>query len=480
MLTGDAIEESALRFLVQEAPLGIVLEDGDRHIRLVNSALCSMLGYTSEELVGTSFSSIADPADDELERPLFDELNGGSRTCCRVERRFLRKNGERVWGRASVVPWRGTDSNDGFVWMVLDLTELRHAQRDLLHYEERLSLALQASHTGIWELNAHTGLISWTGNHGLTADGASEQMSTSLSEFLYRVHPEDRNALEAATSEALREGQPFSVEFRLIDSRDRVRWILCKGKAVGPSAGPWAGVLGVNVDITELKQAEIELHRVMGRLIQAQEEERRRISGELHDDISQRLALLSVELASVANSLRREERSLPSALDNLQRGIEEVASDVHGLSHQLHSTKLQNLGLRAALRELGQQVAEQHGIQVKIDAGNLTEGIPEDAALCLFRVAQEAINNVVKHSHAECASVTISQQGNLLRLYISDSGVGFDTTTRSSGIGLAGMRERVRFLGGTLSIRSALGEGTEITAEVRIPGFAKSASAGSA
>lgn len=472
------IEQSAFRSLMEGASLGIAFTDQEQRLQLVNPALCSMLGYASAELVGRPASHFVDQADHGAEQALLKELASGVRAAFQIEKRFVRKDGTRFWVRASVAPWNSPDSPRGFFSIAVDISDVCQLREDLARNRERISLTIEASRTGIWELDAESGHVSWTGDHGLAAAEQSSDLGTTYAEFLYRVHPEDRGALETKMMAALQTGESFALEFRLIDASDRVRWIHCKGKTIHDSAGNAKGILAVNADITAMKQTEFELHSVMGRLIQAQEDERRRISRELHDDISQRLALLSVELSSFANSLRGRRKELPSAIKRLQTGIDEIARDIHGLSHQLHSIKLQNLGLRAALRELCQQVSEQHGIAVSMEASNLAEAMPEDVALCLFRVAQEAINNVVKHSHAREASIAVSQKGNLLKLTVSDPGVGFNPASRSSGIGLAGMRERMRFVGGTLAIRSAAGRGTEITAEVRIPGVAKSAAAG--
>ncbi len=471
------IERSALRSMVHGATFGIALTDRDQRFQLVNPALCSMLGYSRDELVGRPARDIVDPADYGTEQALTEELTSGTRPAFQIEKRFVRRDGTRLWVRASVTPWNSPDSLEGFFSIAVDISDICQLRDDLARNRERLNLTVEASRSGIWELDAESGRVSWTGDHGLASEEPPGDLSTSYGEFLYRVHPQDREALETKTVAALHKGESFSLEFRLIDASRRVRWIRCKGKPVHDSGGNAKGILAVNADITAMKQTEFELHSVMGRLIQAQEDERRRISRELHDDISQRLALLSVELNGFADSVRARREAIPSAIQRLQTGIDEIARDIHGLSHQLHSTKLQNLGLRAALHELCQQVSEQHGIAVTVRAKHLPESLPEEISLCLFRVCQEAINNVVKHSHAREASITVSLRGTLLKLTVSDSGVGFDPANRSSGIGLAGMRERMRFVGGTLAIRSASKNGTEITAEVRIPGLAKSAAA---
>jgi signal transduction histidine kinase len=229
-------------------------------------------------------------------------------------------------------------------------------------------------------------------------------------------------------------------------------------------------VIGMVEDITEKKKAaqelevaQEELQRLTHRLIEVQENERRLISRELHDDIGQRLALFGVDLDVLRRSLaklghEREQRQAARLLEQTQ----ELTSDVQQLSHQLHSSKLQHLGLRATLMELCNSVSKVHRVTKSI----ADERFPAEVELCFFRVAQEALNNVMKHSRADRVSVTLSSERGIARLEIKDTGVGFDPTRFSNGIGLASMRERLRMIGGNISVISAPGRGTEVRAEV--------------
>ncbi|HWY71380.1 MAG TPA: sensor histidine kinase [Terriglobales bacterium] len=203
-----------------------------------------------------------------------------------------------------------------------------------------------------------------------------------------------------------------------------------------------------------------------GRLIALAEEERKHLARELHDDIGQRLSLLAVEL----DLLTVEQDCAGSVRDKLNQAlaeIKELATDVHNLSHRLHSSKLQHLGLPIALKEVCRQMAGQHRIAIDLQADNITPILPEDVSLCLYRVAQEALSNAVKHSQSKRVEVRLKASNGRVLLQIKDFGIGFDPAMQIGGLGLATMQERLRMIGGTLSIQSIPGIGTELIAEAR-------------
>jgi signal transduction histidine kinase len=202
-----------------------------------------------------------------------------------------------------------------------------------------------------------------------------------------------------------------------------------------------------------------------GRLLSAQEDERKRIARELHDDIGQRLALLSVSSDALLGSIPAELEKERALALTLMSDLQSLCSDVQSISHQLHSSSLQHLGLEGALGNLCRAVAQQHHVTVGFHSDDVA-GLPAETALCLFRVAQEALNNAVKHGKATQIDVAVAKQGDRLHLKVSDTGTGFDTTHLFSGLGLVSMRERLRFLGGNVAVKSQPGLGTEIEAEL--------------
>jgi signal transduction histidine kinase len=227
-----------------------------------------------------------------------------------------------------------------------------------------------------------------------------------------------------------------------------------------------------------LSENSERLRRLAGRLINSQEEERRRIARELHDDIGQRLALL-------INDLDEHRRTLADAgkngrtedISELHQLATDLATDIHELSHELHSTKLKHLGLSAALKDLCQKISPQQQIPIAYYAEGLTKDLPADLALCLVRVAQEALSNVVRHSKASNAMLEVTQAQDVIILHVKDSGVGFDPSRLTPGLGFSSMRERLGMCGGDLLVHSVAGKGTDIVAKVKLGPRAKAAGA---
>jgi PAS domain S-box-containing protein len=238
--------------------------------------------------------------------------------------------------------------------------------------------------------------------------------------------------------------------------------------AIRDSSGVLVGYSQIARDITERKTAEKELHDLSARLINAQEEERTHIARELHDDFSQRLALLSIGLGQLWKQLPEPDIGSRDQLQEMWTRIKEISSDLHRLSHQLHSSKLDLVGLVPAVMGLCQEIRQKHDIQVEFTKHHIPSVIPKEVALCLFRVTQAAISNVVKHSEAKRVRVELFGTNNEIHLQIADNGVGFDPVIQSAaaGIGLIGMRERLRLLDGELTVQSVSGAGSTIQAQV--------------
>jgi signal transduction histidine kinase len=201
-------------------------------------------------------------------------------------------------------------------------------------------------------------------------------------------------------------------------------------------------------------------------LITAQEDERQRISRELHDDIAQRLCVLALRLHTLGRELPEKASAVREHVRAAQRFTDEIAMDVHQLSRELHSSRLRNLGLRRSLESWCHEMSVQHGVTVHVTM-NEVDDLPSDITLCVYRVVQEALNNAVKHGNAQQVSVDLVRDSTGVRMRIRDGGRGFDPEVAANGIGLASMRERLRFIGGDLTVKSAPGHGTELVAEIR-------------
>jgi PAS domain S-box-containing protein len=275
----------------------------------------------------------------------------------------------------------------------------------------------------------------------------------------------------------------YRIEKRYVRPSGEEVWGNLHVSALRGGHGESPRVIAMVEDVTERKAVNeqisafhLQREQLTGRLIQAQEEERQRISRELHDDIGQRLALLTFALDRINRDLPASLTTLGTELTNLMGQANELTTDIHQLSHELHSTKLQHLGLKAALNELCRQTGEKRAIVVDLQVSDLPS-ISSEIQLCLYRVAQEALNNVLKHSGTGRVTVNLDGNDRLAQLRITDWGIGFDIALTTPGLGLASMRERLRIVGGTLQVNSRHGQGTEITAQVPLAGDANVAKA---
>jgi signal transduction histidine kinase len=257
-------------------------------------------------------------------------------------------------------------------------------------------------------------------------------------------------------------------------------WYMLHGREPFPSASLRQNVLSLQILLcmvvvplmflsavmAEARRTQQSLRSMSGSLIAAQEQERHRIARELHDDYNQRLAMLAIDLERLAENDRNASFEASQRLRQLSDRASELGVDLHSLSHRLHSSTLESLGLVEGVKAFCQEFEEQQGVQIDFSHENIPRGIPEDAALCLFRIAQEGLRNFKRHSGANRAKVRLEWSDGSLHLSVSDRGRGFDWKRPSadSGIGIRSMEERLRVLAGRLEIHSQPLEGTRIDA----------------
>jgi PAS domain S-box len=471
-LAQEAGSESEHKFqhLFEEAPIGCWLMDREGRICTANTAFARMLGYSHEELAHKGFWEITAPEDVDRSLVSFQELIAGVRDFYQLEKRYLKKDGAVIWGRLTVSVLGARVAEGQFVLaMIEDVTEAIRAREQLEQSRRRLTMALEASRMTAWEYDPATETIAWVDRNTLRAAGGRPTGPVRFAEVLKHVHPDERTMLLELANRIINEGGAFSAEFRMFAKNGAIRWMLGKGELLrNPNESGRGKIAGVTLDVSELKRTQVELQQLAKRLMEAQEEERRRISRELHDDIGQRVALLGIEL-DLVRQLLHEHEGLRERVERAQLATGELGTDLHQLSHALHSSKLKYLGLPAALRELCTRMADKHSLAIQLECDEQKLSLPEEEALALFRVAQEALNNVVRHSRATSVRVTLSHPANEARLLICDDGSGFDPAGKTSGIGLIGMRERMRAILGDFQIISAAGAGTEIHATVTLP-----------
>ena len=263
----------------------------------------------------------------------------------------------------------------------------------------------------------------------------------------------------------------------------------------GPD-GSFTGYVGCDVDITERKNAEDvirasqaaleashqEVRSLAGRLIEAQEVERARIARDLHDDVSQQLAGVSIAFSGLKQRLGESHISeeLRQEVTLLQQQTLKLARNVRQLSHDLHPAVLQHLGLVKGLTSYCGELGRAHGVAMTCTAVGDFATITPDAALCVYRIAQEALRNVIAHACARSVEVRLLRTSDHVQITIADDGRGFDATRarRDAGLGLVSMSERARIIGGVVSIVSAPSEGTRLQATIPMHARVKSGMAG--
>jgi PAS domain S-box-containing protein len=284
-------------------------------------------------------------------------------------------------------------------------------------------------------------------------------------------HPEDL-AVEAPLFRELCAGKrsSYQIDKRFFRKDGTLVWGRVSVSLLQPQDGTEPFIIGMLRDISPLKQRDQELVTLTGRLIEAQEEERRRISRELHDDIGQQAAAIAADLCALRETMARGSKESASTLaDMVSQLATELATSIHKLSHDLHSSRLQYLGLASALRDLCDKLAAQHHFTIELSVDCQVDRLPEPVELCMFRIAQEALSNVVKHSGGTTAFVRVAMCGKTISLCVADDGIGFDPSAVRGGIGLTSMRERLRLVGGELFIKSSADTGTELVAEINLP-----------
>jgi signal transduction histidine kinase len=287
-------------------------------------------------------------------------------------------------------------------------------------------------------------------------------------QLLARIHPDDRKRVLAALGGLTPAHPRLLVSYRLVRPDDSLMWVERCSQAYFDDAGNLVRIVGMVADITQRKQAEEVLSSVSGRLLQAQEAERARIARDLHDDIGQRLALLSLGFDEIQQSSSDPANERRGHLDALKRQTEEIAADIQALAHELHSSKVQLLGVVDAMGAFCSESSVRQKVEVDFSHQGVPATVPPDIALCLFRVLQEALRNAVRHSSARRVAVSFLGTPDGLSLTVRDAGRGFnaDSASHDGGLGLTSMRERLKLVAGELSIESQPGRGTKIVARV--------------
>jgi PAS domain S-box-containing protein len=342
-----------------------------------------------------------------------------------------------------------------------------------------------ADHTYDWQYwSAPDGTLNYVSPSCERITGYSvQEFMDDPSLFVGLIVPEDKETWDKHDHDARTELKRREIQFRIRTRSGETRWIDHACLPVSDAQGEFLGIRASNRDVTArklaeeavreseraLRQSETDLRTLAGRLITSQEEERSRLARELHDDLTQRLAVVAIDMGRLEQDVTGQPESVPEKLRDMKNQVVKVSEDVHSISRQLHPSILDDLGLVRAAGSECERFSSREGIDVAFTEENLPSNIPRDISLSLYRIVQEGLRNIAKHACATHTSVSLKGGHDALVLTIQDNGIGFDREEArgKAGLGLASMRERAALIHGDFGITSTRGQGTRI--EVYVP-----------
>ncbi len=431
--------EERFRFIFERSPAGMLIRDLSGHIVQANQAFCDFIGRPEKELKNLMIPELV-PAEDR--QGVVDTIARGQTV--NDVRRYVRADGEILWGRTTSFLLQLDGLPAYWIAVIQDVTAQKRAEDVLRLSEERFRIVANDTPAYLWLTSSET-QNSFI-NKRLAAFLGTED--TSLGEnWIDYVHPDDRPATLAAFQNAFPQALPISIECRIRRYDGEYRWVLDQALPRLSSDGEFLGHAGSLTDITEAKTAQEESRaandalanelaerrraerQILGltdRLISAQEEERSRIARELHDNLSQQIAAISIMLSGLKRQIPERDSGLREQADRAHQRLSQVAEVIRNISHDLHPAILEHAGLTAALRAHCSEFTALTGMQIQFEADEAFTNVRADVSLCVYRVAQEGLQNVMKHAGTKAAHLSLARREGAICLTITDKGAGFD------------------------------------------------------
>lgn len=459
--------EELLKTFVERVPAAVAMLDRELRYLQVSDRWCTVYSLNALQLLGRSHLEIFPDLPERWKQILRRGLAGESLRA--EEDRWDRADGSTQWLRWEIRPWGSRDYlPEGILILAEDITDRKLTGQKLQESEERFRLVANTAPVMIW-MSGTDKLCNYFNQKWLEFTGRTLEMEIGNG-WTEGVHHDDLNHCMETYMNAFDRREAFQMRYRLRRRDGEYRWLLDNGVPRFNLDGSFAGYIGSCIDITEIKLAEEALADMGRKLIQAQEQERTWIARELHDDINQRIAVLAIELDKCGQEITTGEREWRDRLHDIQSRLIEMGRDIQALSHRLHSSHLNYLGLAIAAKNFCKELSEQQNVVIEFNHTGIAGKIPEEVALCLFRVLQEALHNAVKHSGVRTFTVDLEEKPGEIQLTVSDPGAGFDQqdAMNQHGLGLISMRERLQMVSGQLLISSRPGRGTIVIARAPV------------
>jgi len=470
-------EEARFRHaaIVESSEDAIISKNLDAVIVSWNAGAQRIFGYTESEAVGQPITILIPPESWDEENQILEKLRAGGRIEY-YETTRITKAGKKVAVSLTISPIKdSTGRLVGFCKLAHDITERKRAEQVLRETNRALEtqtavLRSQEELLKIFVKNvpAAVAMLDRDMRYLQVSDRWCVDFSLDSSQLLgrshYEIFPDIPDRWKQLHRRALL-GETLRAEEDRWDREGGTTWLRWEIRPWLNLHGLPGGVLIFSEDITQRKHAEEALLGMSRKLIEAHEQERTRIGRDLHDDVVQRLALLAIELEGVQHDSAPE---LSRRIDDLRKQATQITNDVQLLSHELHSSKLEYLGIVGAIKSFCKEHGERQKLEIDFKSHDLPAALPTDLSLSLFRVLQEALRNATKHSRVKNFEVRLWGSSDEIHLTVKDSGTGFDreAAMKSTGLGLTSMQERLRLVGGALSIESQPRRGTTIYARV--------------
>jgi PAS domain S-box-containing protein len=481
-LVEEALQASEERYssLVSQATDIIYTAGIDGRFTFVNAAACAIMGYQEAELLGKHYLELIRPDFREAAQRCYKQQLLERTPSTYFEFPTITKHGCEVWFGQRVQLRVAQGQIVGVEAIARDITERKKVEGALRTSEEKLRQALLASNTGIWDWNTETGEVryskEWKGQLGFR----ESELPDTFEAWESRLHPEDRDrAVVYARAYCANPAGAFRQDFRLRHKDGTYRWIESHASFVTEVDGRRVRLLGSHTDITERKQAEAalqeaydQLQTVTRRLLEAQEAECQRIARELHDEFGQVLTGLKFDVAWLSNHLSRTNGSadrvaMMSKLTAMSQSVDGLIQSVRATASALRPSVLDDLGLVAAIEWLVSTIRERTGLpsELTIDPKIQERTIEPEVATTVFRSAQELLTNIMRHAQASAVSVQLTMTDRHLSLMVRDDGRGIRGQEWEEGrsLGLRGVHERVKLIGGSITIAGSPGAGTEVS-----------------